>query len=142
VLYLGLRTSQIGGVNSRPIKYLLVFVFLFHLPARADVTAEAKQLFTDYLDSLHEQNYTKLISLMDDNFLEQSGGEDKWKAVLQDPTPKEVVKKVEVKKVNDLYFARFSTTGDPTVVSVWFVLVKKDGKLLLYDTDQHFDEAG
>jgi hypothetical protein len=138
VLYLGLRTSQIGGVNSRPIKYLLVFVFLFHLPAHADVTAEAKQLFTDYLDSLHEQNHTKLISLMDENYLERTGGEDHWKEVLQDPTPKAVVKKVEVKKVNDLCFARFTTTGDPTD-SVWFVLVKKDGKLLLYDIAQDFD---
>jgi len=123
------------------IKYLFIFVFLLHLPARADLTAEAKQLFTDYMDSFHEQNHAKLISLMDDNFLEQSGGKDKWKEVLKDPHPKEVVKKVEVKKVNNHYFARFSTTGegeDPGFGS-WFILVKKDGKLRLHAFAQDFD---
>jgi len=120
------------------IKYLLIVILFFPSLAHADVTAEAKQLFTDYLDSIHEQNYTKLISLMDDNFLKETGGEDKWREVVQDPSPKEVVKKVEVKKVNKHYFARFSTPGEGESLtdSVWFVLARKDGKLFLHGVAQ------
>jgi|GEM_PF-2480578 len=118
------------------IKYLIIVVLLFPFVAHADVTAEAKQLFTDYLDSLHEQNYTKLISLMDDNFLEETGGEDEWKSVVQDPRPKKVVDQVEVEQVGNYYFASYSTLAreddDEESGFETIVLVRKGGKLLLH----------
>lgn len=120
-----------------------MIAFLFQLSAHADVTTEARELFVNYLDSIYKKEYSKLISLMDENFLKKTGGKEHWKDVLKGPQKKEVVDKVEVKKINNYYFARFSlksaTGKEQELTDNWFVLIKKDEKLLLYDFASDFD---
>ena len=51
--------------------------------------------------------------------------------------------KVEVKKVNNYYFARFSlkrrTGKEQDLTDNWFVLIKRDEKFLLHDFASDFD---
>lgn len=122
---------------------LFIFVFYFQLAARADVSVEIRRLFSDYVDSMYEKNYKRLTSLMDTNFLEKTGGEEKWRDVLQEPQKKEIVDKVEVKKVNNYYFARFSlkseTQEGQDLAGSWFVLTRKGKQFLLHDFAHDFD---
>jgi hypothetical protein len=70
------------------MKIFYILALFFQLSAHADDTVEARELFVNYMDSLYKKDYSKLTSLMDENFLKKTGGEEHWKDVLKGPQKK------------------------------------------------------
>jgi hypothetical protein len=91
------------------------------------------------MDSIYKKDLSMLTSLMDEKFLEKTGGKEHWKSVLKGKQKKEQVDKVEVRKVNNYYFARFCTKSEPNLTDNWFVLIKRGDKFLFYDFASDFD---
>ena len=121
------------------MKFLYLLFILFHLTAYADDTSSARDLFVNYMDSIYKKDLSMLTSLMDEYFLKRTGGKEHWKSILKGKQKKEQVDKVELRKVNNYYFARFCTKSEPNLTDSWFVLIKRGDKFLFYDFASDFD---
>jgi hypothetical protein len=127
------------------MRIFLVLSLFFSLTVAAQDEAAARIVFEKYISSIEKNDLSGLLSIMNDNFLKETGGKDHWKEVLKnlghDYKGAKVVE-VELKKFKGRYYARFNfrkkSEKEKPLSDKWFLLEKVGDKFLIHDFLDHF----
>ncbi len=130
------------------IFFLIILISsLPHLIAAED-EATVKSLFENYVESLKSSDLKKLMSLMDEKFIEASGGQTHWQEIIK-VTPTRLigakVTTVDYKKTTKGHFARFNMDvpglTHKEMTDDWYQLVYSDGKFLFHQFLEDYDPS-